>query len=77
LKEDANLKISETVFTGDTLFKGSVGRSDLWGGDSELLIKSIKGRLLNLDGDTIAWPGHGFKTRIGEEKISNPFLTAP
>ena len=65
----------EAVFSGDTLFQGSVGRSDLWGGDHGLLIRSIKNRLLPLDGDTQVHPGHGPSSSIGEEKHSNPFLS--
>jgi glyoxylase-like metal-dependent hydrolase (beta-lactamase superfamily II) len=74
LHEDSAHHIPETVFTGDTLFKESIGRSDLWGGDEDLLMKSIRNRLMTLDGDTCAWPGHGPKTTIGHEKHSNPFL---
>ena len=74
LHEDSAKGISETVFTGDTLFKESIGRSDLWGGDEETLLKSIRTRLFTLDDDTCAWPGHGPKTSIGHEKRSNPFF---
>jgi len=74
MHEDSANTIPETVFTGDTLFKGSVGRSDLWGGDESLLISSIQRRLMILDDDTLAWPGHGPSTTIGKEKRSNPFL---
>jgi hydroxyacylglutathione hydrolase len=74
MHEDSASAIPETIFTGDTLFRGSVGRSDLWGGDESTLIKSIRNRLLVLDTDTIAWPGHGLKTTIGHEKSSNPYL---
>ena len=66
--------ISDTVFTGDTLFKGNVGRADLWGGDETTLIRSIRTRLLTLDDDTIAWPGHGQSSTIGAEKRTNPHL---
>lgn len=65
---------TETLFTGDTLFQGSVGRSDLWGGDHDLLIRSIRQRVLTLDGDTRVCPGHGPESRVGVEKRSNPFL---
>jgi glyoxylase-like metal-dependent hydrolase (beta-lactamase superfamily II) len=74
LHEDSDAGVPETVFTGDTLFKESIGRSDLWGGDEETLLKSIRTRLFTLDDDTCAWPGHGPKTLMGHEKRFNPFF---
>ncbi len=74
MHEDSATAIPETVFTGDTLFKGDIGRADLWGGDEPTLIRSIRNRLLVLDGDTIAWPGHGASSTIGLEKSSNPYI---
>ncbi len=74
LHEDSATAIPETVFTGDTLFKGDIGRADLWGGDEPTLIRSIRNRLLVLDGDTIAWPGHGLPTTIGLEARTNPYI---
>ncbi|MFH0826690.1 MAG: MBL fold metallo-hydrolase [Candidatus Omnitrophota bacterium] len=62
------------VFTGDTLFCQGIGRSDLSGGDEELLIRSIKEKLLTLPEDTVVYPGHGPSSTIGEEKKNNPFL---
>gem|GEM_PF-41249 len=62
------------VFTGDALFSGSVGRTDLAGGDAILLIKGIRENLLSLPDDTVVYPGHGPTTTIGREKIHNPFL---
>jgi len=62
------------LFTGDTLFRGSIGRTDLWGGDSELILKSIKTRLLRLDDSTTVYTGHGPKTTLWQEKKANPFL---
>lgn len=62
------------VFSGDTLFAGSIGRTDLWGGDTDAELRSIRERLFALDPDTIVFPGHGPETRIREEKESNPFL---
>ncbi len=62
------------IFSGDTLFHQSIGRADLWGGDGDKLIRSIKDRLMILDGDIEVFPGHGPKTSIGFEKTSNPFL---
>ena len=63
------------VFTGDALFAGSIGRSDLAGGNHQTLLKSIKDKLLNLPDDTKVYPGHGPETRIGVERLNNPFLT--
>jgi glyoxylase-like metal-dependent hydrolase (beta-lactamase superfamily II) len=64
----------ETLFSGDSLFQGSIGRTDLWGGDYDQLIKSIKQRLLVLNDDIGVFPGHGPATLIGKEKRTNPFL---
>ena len=64
----------DLLFAGDTLFQGSIGRTDLPGGDFRQILKSIKDRLLTLDDDTEVWPGHGPKTTIGRERRSNPFL---
>lgn len=63
------------VLSGDTLFKGSVGRTDLWGGSSETLQKSIRQRLLPLDDATEVIPGHGPNSTLWQEKKTNPFLT--
>ena len=62
------------VIAGDALFRRSIGRTDLPGGDHELLIKSIKTQLLTLPPSTEVFPGHGDSTTIGEEIRSNPFL---
>jgi glyoxylase-like metal-dependent hydrolase (beta-lactamase superfamily II) len=62
------------VLTGDTLFAGSIGRTDLWGGDFEQEIASIRRHLLPLDAATRVIPGHGPETTIGWEKQHNPFL---
>jgi glyoxylase-like metal-dependent hydrolase (beta-lactamase superfamily II) len=61
------------IFTGDTLFAGSIGRTDLPGGDMNTLMESIR-KILLLDEETIVYPGHGPSTTIGREKRSNPFL---
>jgi glyoxylase-like metal-dependent hydrolase (beta-lactamase superfamily II) len=63
------------VFSGDALFSGSIGRSDLPGGDHDTLIKSIKSKLFTLPRSTVVYPGHGPETTIEREKTSNPFLT--
>ena len=62
------------LLAGDTLFAGSVGRTDLPGGDSSQLIGSIRDRLLPLPDATVVVPGHGGETTIGQERASNPFL---
>lgn len=62
------------VFTGDTLFRGSVGRTDFEGGNWEQLIDSIKTKLLPLPDDTVVLPGHGPHSSIGAEAQWNPFL---
>lgn len=64
----------KVLLSGDTLFKRSIGRTDLWGGDSQLILKSIKNKLLNLDPETLVIPGHGPVTSILEEAEKNPFL---
>lgn len=60
---------------GDVLFYGSIGRTDLPGGDYDTLIASIRNRLFSLPDETVVYPGHGSETRIGHEKKTNPFLT--
>lgn len=63
------------VLVGDVLFAGSVGRTDLPGGDGELLIASIQEKLLTLPDETVVYPGHGPETTVGRERLGNPFLT--
>ena len=62
------------LIAGDTLFAGSIGRTDLPGGDYAKIIRSIKGKLLTLPDETVVIPGHGPATTIGEERETNPFL---
>ena len=62
------------VFTGDTLFRESIGRSDFPGGDTLQLLRSIKERLMVLPDETVVYPGHGPSTTIGHERAYNPFL---
>ena len=65
---------AELAFTGDTLFKQSIGRTDLFGGSGRDLLTSIVSKLLVLDDDTVVLPGHGPKSTIGAERRTNPFL---
>jgi glyoxylase-like metal-dependent hydrolase (beta-lactamase superfamily II) len=62
------------LFSGDTLFARGIGRPDLWGGDAEAELRSIRDKLLPLDPDTRVFPGHGPDTRIGAERKHNPFV---
>lgn len=67
-------KDEKILFSGDTLFAGSVGRTDMPGGNMRQLIEGIKEKLLPLPEETLVYPGHGPATTIGQEKVSNPFL---
>ncbi|MBZ5512669.1 MAG: MBL fold metallo-hydrolase [Acidobacteriia bacterium] len=64
----------QKLIAGDTLFAGSIGRTDLPGGSFDKIMDSLKGRVLALPDETIVVPGHGPETTIGEERESNPFL---
>ena len=66
--------VEEVVLTGDTLFKGSIGRYDLPGGDGDQELASITGVLMSLNDSVEVRPGHGPSTTIGQERRSNPFL---
>lgn len=66
--------VDGVLFSGDTLFERSIGRTDFPGGDFKALIRSIQNKLFSLPDDTVVLPGHMGKTTIGEEKRSNPFL---
>ena len=65
---------NDVVFTGDTLFQRSVGRTDLFGGSGRDLLRSIVDKLLVLDDKTVVLPGHGKATTIGDERRSNPYI---
>ena len=65
---------ASVAFTGDTLFRRGIGRTDLWGGDSDLIFRSLRNRLMTLEEDTKVIAGHGPPTTIGEERRANPFL---
>ena len=62
------------LFAGDTLFRRSIGRTDLWGGSLEAIGRSIRERLLTLPDDTLVVAGHGPETTIGDERESNPYV---
>ena len=64
----------DVLIAGDTLFAGSIGRCDLYGGSEKTIFKSIKNKILPLNDNTIILPGHGRHTTLKEEKIFNPFL---
>ena len=58
----------------DALFAGSIGRTDLWGGNQEVLVAAIRDKLLSLPDETVIYPGHGPETRVIDEKFNNPYL---
>jgi glyoxylase-like metal-dependent hydrolase (beta-lactamase superfamily II) len=69
------LMLGNRLLVGDTLFKGSVGRSDLPGGSHQVLVESVRNKLFRLPGETICLPGHGPETTLAEERASNPFVS--
>lgn len=66
--------VSEVMFSGDLLFAGSIGRTDLPGGDHPTMLRSLRDKVLPLADDIVVLPGHGEQTSIGRERGSNPFL---
>jgi len=68
------IKAGNNLFTGDTLFRLSIGRTDLPGGNYHEIIDSLKNKLMKLDGETKVYPGHGSSTTIAYEKENNPFI---
>ncbi|MGL5615487.1 MAG: MBL fold metallo-hydrolase [Sarcina sp.] len=66
--------IEDHLFTGDTLFKQSIGRTDFVGGDSKLLLESVNNKLAKLDDNIKVYPGHGMSSTIGFEKVANPYI---
>ena len=62
------------VIVGDSIFARSIGRTDLWGGNQEVLIAALQNKILSLPDETIIYPGHGPETRVIDEKLENPYL---
>ena len=72
--DDAATGISQVMFSGDLLFAGSIGRTDLPGGDHPTMLRSLATKVLTLPDDIVVLPGHGEQTSIGRERASNPYL---
>jgi hydroxyacylglutathione hydrolase len=70
----ADQGISELMFSGDLLFAGSIGRTDLPGGDHPTMLRSLRDKVLPLADDIVVLPGHGEQTSIGRERATNPYL---
>jgi len=62
------------AFVGDVIFNRSIGRTDLWGGNHEVLVAAIRDKILSLPDETVLYPGHGAATNVIEERLNNPFL---
>ncbi len=73
---EGSVESAGRLFAGDTLFAGSIGRTDLWGGSFDQIMRSLQTKLLALPDETLVFPGHGPATTIGRERDSNPFLRA-
>lgn len=73
-REENTIQHPGLLFAGDTLFEGSIGRTDLWGGSMKEILRSLKTKLLTLPDETIVFPGHGSPTTIGVERETNPYL---
>lgn len=71
---DAAREVSEVMFSGDLLFNGSIGRTDLPGGDHPTMLRTLRDKVLPLPDDIVVLPGHGEQTSIGRERALNPFL---
>jgi hydroxyacylglutathione hydrolase len=67
-------EVSQVMFSGDLLFAGSIGRTDLPGGDHPTMLESLRSKVLTLPDDVVVLPGHGEQTSIGRERAVNPFL---
>ena len=66
--------VSQVMFSGDLLFEGSIGRTDLPGGDHQTMLQSLRQKVLTLPDDIVVLPGHGNQTSIGRERATNPYL---
>jgi glyoxylase-like metal-dependent hydrolase (beta-lactamase superfamily II) len=66
--------VSDVMFAGDLLFAGSIGRTDLPGGDHATMLETLRAKVLTLPDDVVVLPGHGEQTSIGRERVTNPFL---
>lgn len=71
---DGPEEVSKLLFSGDVLFAGSIGRTDLPGGDHQVMLHTLATKILPLDDDIVVLPGHGGQTTIGREKATNPYL---
>jgi hydroxyacylglutathione hydrolase len=74
LPYDGDDRVPEVMLSGDLLFAGSIGRTDLPGGDSATMLRSLAAKVLTLPDDVVVLPGHGGQTTIGRERATNPFL---
>jgi glyoxylase-like metal-dependent hydrolase (beta-lactamase superfamily II) len=72
--DDPSAEVSQVMFAGDLLFAGSIGRTDLPGGDHPTMLRSLATKVLTLPDDIVVLPGHGEQTSIGQERATNPFL---
>ncbi len=75
-RRDGDGEVPPLLLSGDVLFEGSIGRTDLPGGDHATMLASLRTKVLPLDDDTVVLPGHGGTTTIGRERLSNPYLSA-
>jgi glyoxylase-like metal-dependent hydrolase (beta-lactamase superfamily II) len=75
-RREGELGVPPLLLSGDVLFEGSIGRTDLPGGDHAAMLRSLTTKVLPLDDETVVLPGHGETTTVGRERLSNPYLTA-
>jgi hydroxyacylglutathione hydrolase len=75
-RREGELGVPPLLLSGDVLFEGSIGRTDLPGGDHAAMLRSLSTKVLPLADDTVVLPGHGETTTVGRERVANPYLTA-